>query len=195
MFSFWYGSPTTSALRQRAQNATLGAADCDCEFPRSERREDRQTREAGRGASVRIAPFQITEDAPQTASAPAAEDVGTSSSGKFLFAASKPKQEEAASWSRKGLKGERIWMKECWQRKGCDELREDHGHTGSEPGFCYVPSCAQGDVLQVPKGDVHGCFSLREEAFMRRLWCRRETVQLLPLSPIEAQLIISLRTF
>ena len=42
------------------------------------------------------------------------------------------------------------------------------------------------------KGGVQQCFSLRKEAFMCRLWCRRQAVQLLPLSPVEAQLIVSL---
>ena len=59
---------------------------------------------------------------------------------------------------------------------------------GSGPGIFYVPPFAQRNVLQISEGRMQHCFSLREETFLRRLWCRRQALQLLPLFASNVQL-------
>ena len=100
-----------------------------------------------------VAPFQVAEDAPQAAGF--SENVGASSSGKFLFSAKgvrawKPQRQPAKESTWQGCNWRKgFWREERWQRQGCDELREDHGHVSPGQDVFRVPSFAQRDVPQV----------------------------------------------
>ena len=161
----------------------------DAKIARLEKQVEELQSALHRSRSPRMRPRQraLPQSKMLALSAPA-----SSSSQPMVLTASQNKRKQRAGRG-KGSKGERFQRKEFWQRKGSDELREDHGHTGSEPGFCHVSSCAQRDVLQVSEGDVHGRFSLPGGSIHVSFVAQRETIQLLPLSPIEAQLISSLR--
>ena len=184
----------TSGLRQRAQNATLGSVDRDCDssgandakIARLEKEVEELKSAVHRSRSPRMRPRQQALPQPKLLALPA-----QASSSSMPVDHARNKRKQRADRSKGAAKGKSSGGKVSGEGKGVMSFERIMDTLGQTQAVCHVPSCAQGDVLQVSERRVQQCFSLWKEAFMCRLWCRRQAVQLLPLSPVDAQLIVS----